>query len=390
MSPKLRILILNHEFPPLGGGAGRASYYIAKELVKMGDEVDVLTTSDGKLPVFEVVDGVNVHRIYGKRRSVLDNNVIITMTSFLTAGTLKVIRMLKRNQYHVIHCFFTIPAGLVGILVKQMYRIPVIVSLRGSDVPFYNPDEFRLQILALQPLIRFIWKQSNRVVALSEGLRETARKTLYDYDYGVIHNGIDTDVFKPIESFHSNDNNTVKLITVSRLVERKGIQYLLHALAELRAEGVDYQFKLLVVGDGNYRAALEDLTKNLKLEDVISFYGFCPNEKLPELYSSSDIFVLPSLTESFGQVFGEAMACGLPIIGTTVGGIPEVVIDSENGILVQPRDVSALKQALYKLIKNPEIRAKMKQRNVRRIKDQFDWRVTAKQYREIYLKCTAR
>jgi len=382
--------MLNHEFPPLGGGAGRASYYIARELVKMGDEVDVLTTSDGNLPAFEVVDGISVHRIYGKRRSVLDNNVMVTMLSFLTIGTLKVIGMLKRNRYDVIHCFFTIPAGLVGILVKQMYRIPVIVSLRGSDVPFYNPDEFRLQVLALQPLIRFIWRTSSRVVALSKGLRETAQRTLHDYDYGVIHNGIDTDVFKPIKNPDTNsDDSTLKLITVSRLVERKGIQYLLYALAELRMEGVDYQFKLLVVGDGNYAAALEDLATNLKLEDAVSFYGFCPNEKLPELYSSSDIFVLPSLTESFGQVFGEAMACGLPIIGTTVGGIPEVVIDGENGILVQPKDVSALKQAMYKLIKNPELRTKMGQRNISRIKKHFDWQVTAKQYRGIYLRYTA-
>jgi len=381
----VKILILNHEFPPLGGGAGRASYYIAKELVKMGEAVDVLTTSNGLLPNFEIMHGINVYRIYGRRRSTLDNNVIITTCSYLLIGTLKALRLLKRNRHDVIFSFFSIPAGLVGVILRFLFRIPVIVSLRGSDVPFHNPDEFRLQILALRPLIKLIWKRSSRVVALSEGLRNTARKTLPKCRYDIVHNGVDIELFRPIGTRTVSDTNGVRLITVSRLVECKGIQYLFRALAELCSEVDDNsKLKLLVVGEGNYRGKLEDLVEKLNLERIVKFYGFCPNEKLPELYNQADVFVLPSLTESFGQVFGEAMACGLPIIGTNVGGIPEVVIDRENGLLVQPGDVAGLKKALGLLINNEMLRRAMRGKNVGRIKKHFEWAAAAAKYREIY------
>jgi len=383
----LKILILSHEFPPLGGGAGRAAYNIAKELIKMGDEVDVLTTSYNKLPSFEVIDDINIHRIYGKRRNSLDNNVIVTMSSYLIIGMVNAIKMFKKEQYDVIHCFFTIPAGLLGIVLRKIYRIPVILSLRGSDVPFHNPDYFRFIRFAVQPLFKFIWKKSSKVVALSKGLQRTAKRTLRNYDYAVIYNGVDTNKFKPIQGKYSTSkNNIIRLITVSRLVKRKGIQYLLQAIAELRRELINFQIKLLIVGDGNYRKVLEGLTAKLRLKDNVTFYGICPNDKLPELYNSTDIFILPSLTESFGQAIGEAMACELPIIGTTVGGIPEVVIDGENGILVQHQNVPELKLALHNLATNPELRTKMKQKNARRIKNHFNWQITAKQYREIYIK----
>jgi len=381
----VKILILNHEFPPLGGGAGRASYYIGKELVKMGESVDVLTTSNGLLPDFEIMDGINVYRIYGRRRSTLDNNVIITTCSFLVIGTLKALRLLKRNRHDVIFSFFSIPAGVVGVILRFLFRIPVIVSLRGSDVPFYNPDEFRLQILALRPLIKLIWQRSSRVVALSEGLRNTARKTLPKFRYDIIHNGVDIELFRPMGTRSLSDKNGVRLITVSRLVERKGIQYLFRALAELCSEMADNpKLKLLVVGEGNYRSKLEHLRNKLNLERIVEFYGFCPNEKLPELYNQADVFVLPSLTESFGQVFGEAMACGLPIIGTNVGGIPEIVIDNENGLLIQPGDVAGLKTALVLLINNERLRHAMREKNVGRIKKHFEWAAAAAKYREIY------
>jgi len=268
----------------------------------------------------------------------------------------------------------------VGLWLKHQTITPLVVSLRGSDVPFYSPDEFRLPIRLLSPVIAHIWRQADSVVALSHGLRQVAVRTEPRISYHIIHNGVDTHLFRPAEQLEHNE--IPQLVSVSRLVRRKGIHHLLTALSRLQKAG--YAFSLRIVGDGNYRTELEQIRDRLGLFGCVQFMGYAPYENLPAMYQQADLFVLPSLTESFGQVFAEAMACGLPVVGTTVGGIPEVVGQEQRQWLVTPGDVDALTDLLTTVLQSPERWRQMGMRNATYIRQRFSWARVASDYAALY------
>lgn len=376
----MHILMLNHEFPPLGGGGGRVCYEIAKNLFESNCRVTVITTNHRHLPKTETVDGIEIHRVYGKRKSDLHNNVPITMTSFLTLGTQKAKQIIAQTKIDLIHAYFTIPAGLSGAWIKNKTHLPLIVSPHGSDVPHHNPEKFNLPIRLLSPIIKHIWQKADRVVTVSDGLRQTALRTTPNIKIDVIHNGIDTHHFSPAPS--PQKNKIPQLIAVGRLVELKGLHHLLPALKKVKESG--QPFHLTIAGEGPMRSDLENLSAQLNLNEQVTFKGQIPYTQLPNHYRQSDLFVLPSLAESFGQVFAEAMACGLPVIGTTTGGIPEVVGPHQQDWLVPPGDIEILSRKVTALLKSQETRQTLGQHNRQYVRDHFTWTNAANAYLQLY------
>jgi glycosyltransferase involved in cell wall biosynthesis len=273
------------------------------------------------------------------------------------------------------------PTGLLTFFPGKHKKIPYIVSIRGSDVPHYDRFNRRLELIhsLLKPLTKRIWNKAKAVVALSKSLRQTALETDPKQQIDIIRNGISTEIFKPLAS--DNTGKSLKLVAVCRLLERKGIQYVLAALAELS----DPNISLKIVGLGNYETELKKLCKHYSLESVVSFHGYCKNEELPLVFRDSDVFILTSLAESFGIVFLEAMSCALPIIGARTGGIPGIVSE-ENGILVEPTDVAKIKKAILKMMHQPELRKEMGQMNRKKMIEQYSWRHVANMYLNIYYR----
>jgi phosphatidylinositol alpha-1,6-mannosyltransferase len=230
----------------------------------------------------------------------------------------------------------------------------------------------------LKPLNKYIWKKAKAVIALSKGLKTTALMSAPKQNISVIPNGVETELFKPNSDGRQSDEK-LRLITVSRLINRKGIDHILLALSELR----DNDITLLVVGTGSYETYLKKMCHDLGLDGAVTFYGYCPRESLPELYNKADVFILPSLAESFGIVFAEAMSCALPIIGGMTGGVPELV-KKENGILVEPGNVERIKMAILVMKTNSEKRIKMGERNRIKMVKQYSWFTIAEQYQSIY------
>jgi glycosyltransferase involved in cell wall biosynthesis len=173
------------------------------------------------------------------------------------------------------------------------------------------------------------------------------------------------------------------LISVARLIERKGIQDVLRAVAELR----DPDISLLIVGEGNYKDQLKKLSHDLSLDDRVTFYGFCHPDKLPGLLVNSDVFILPSRAEAFGNVFVEAMACGLPVIGSDTGGIPDL-IGEENGILVKPGNIEMIKQAIVAMKESKQLMLNMGAANRKKVRENFIWSSITKQYISVYQDVT--
>ena len=171
----LKILIANYEFPPIGGGASKVSYELAKTLVNLGHEVHVLTSRIGGMPSFESIDGIIVHRVWSWRNGIHDCGLKGAFTYLLSALP-RLRRILNTEDIDVVHYFFGLPTGFLSLYSNNIRGIPYIVSLRGSDVPLYDLDSRKLVFLhrLTRPISRHIWRRASRVIAVSRGLRDLA------------------------------------------------------------------------------------------------------------------------------------------------------------------------------------------------------------------------
>jgi len=377
----MKLLLLNYEYPPLGGGAGRAMQSIAKQLVEMGHDVDIIT-SHTKFSFDYILDeGVKVYFVPSLRKGIHDSGLRGAFT-YLFFAYLKLLKLFRHSKYDFVHYFFSLPTAFLSILPGKHRKLPYIVSLRGSDVPSYDIHNKKLEFLhkLYLPITKFIWKKAKAVIAVTTSLKETALRSKPDQLIDVIPNGIDTNIFSPAAECKRNDNK-FRLITVSRLIKRKGIQYVLKALSEIN----DNSISLTIIGEGNYENELKNMSDKLGLAERVSFLGFRKRTTIPSYLQQSDVFILLSLAEAFGNVIAEAMACGLPIIGANEGGIPDLV-NEENGILVQPENIPQIKSAIIAMKTNEEMRIKMGKVSTIKIEEEYKWEKVALAYNKIYEK----
>jgi len=383
----MKILIVNYEFPPLGGGAGRGTYNLARQLAAKGHSIDVLTSRAVGYQKTELVEGFNVYRVKSYRKGIHDCGFRGAF-SFLLFAIPVFLRLTRKNDYHIIHYFFSLPTALLRFLPGKHRQVPYLISLRGSDVPNYDTYNKSLQIAhkALMPITRKIWRESARVVALSTDLAQSASESDSSVRIDIVPNGIESEMFVYEPTIREKAKSTahaerVELICVARLIERKGVQHLLHAVKQMNES-----IFLTIVGEGNFMGELQVLAAELDLTSKVKFYGYCPREKLVTLYNNSDVFVLPSMAESFGMVFVEAMSCGLPVIGARVGGVPDI-IKPENGILVEAGSVQSVKAAIETLAADAGLRKSMAEANRLKAVANYAWRSVADAYENIYREC---
>ena len=243
----------------------------------------------------------------------------------------------------------TLPAGITGTLIKKNTGIKHIISFLGSDVPYHSTSRI---VIFLKPVIKWVWRNANRVIALSEGLRETAQKTESNAGkkYDVIYGGIDVAPINKTKKL-TLDSGSIRLISLGRLVKLKGFQDVIKAVHQLLTSKKIKDIQYLIIGEGPYRNKLGQLINELGLDDHVHLAGFAEKGDIQDYFSQSNIFIGPSHTEGFGLVFVEALACGLPVIGSNTGGIPEIVT-SDVGLLVEPENVDDIANAIISLHDN--------------------------------------
>jgi glycosyltransferase involved in cell wall biosynthesis len=377
----LRVLCLNYEYPPMGGGAGNATRCTAIELARRGHVVHVLTSRLPAQPVVETVSAVTVCRVWSLRRS-LHQCGMFGAASYIIAAFVALIRLARTYNYDVYHFYFGLPTGILALYVHFVLRKPYVLALRGSDVPGYDYTKWYMRPLhaMLRPLSRFLWSTASSVTVLTKNLQDLARETAPDLNSVIIGNGIDSERF-PRKMRHPRRTG-IRLISVCRMVPRKGLEYLVEAMQELKRDGI----VLDLVGSGQEQERIAELIRSRGLGDHVRLVGYIASEHLHRYYNAADIFVLPSLSESFGQVLLEAMSCGLPIVASSVGGIPETVRDKTNGLLVPPRDPEALVKAIRWLAASPKQRARMAQYNAEQARERYAWRAIASQYEALYYR----
>ncbi|MBC8508581.1 MAG: glycosyltransferase family 4 protein [Anaerolineales bacterium] len=365
------MLIINSEYPPIGGGAGNASANIARELANLGQEVTVLTVHYGDLPRYTSQDGVHVVRIKALRRR-LDRSSALEQIIFMVASSISTIASLRKWQPDVIIAFFGVPCGAAAWCANIFSGVPYFVSLRGGDVPGFRPYDFALYHKLVAPLLRLIWRRSSGLVANSSGLKNLAQAFDSDAPITIIPNGVDLQRY----SLSKRDWEPARLLFVGRLVYQKGIDILLAALEGLKS----HPWELSLVGDGPEREALQSLVQEYGISDRVHFKCWLDGDDLMGQLQEANLFVFPSRHEGMPNAVLEAMACGLPIIASQIAGNEELVTDGENGLLFSPEDANALREALVDLLENPFRREQMGAASRRNVEAKYSWSRVAKQY----------
>jgi len=380
----MKILFFNYEYPPLGGGAGNASFYILREYAKLsGLEVDLVTSSiDEKYHLEKIGENVRVHRLpIGKNGKNLHYQSQKELIIYAWKAYRFSKKLIKESEYDLTHSFFTIPCGAVSWLLWKKYKIPYVISLRGSDVPGYS-DRFGLVYATLSFFIRHIWNKAMAVIANSRGLKELALKTDPLQEIGIIYNGIDTEKFQL--DLQKKEAGKINLtVGASRITARKGIIFLIDAM-KILSEKYPEVF-LDVMGEGDAKENLENYVEKSGLTDRVKFVGRIPSDETFRYYQKADIFVLPSLNEGMSNAMLEALASGLPIVSTDTGGAQELVRDGINGFIVKMKDSRDLAEKVERLVSDGELRKRMGEES-RDLAEKMSWKNVSQQYFDLYKK----
>jgi glycosyltransferase involved in cell wall biosynthesis len=263
-----------------------------------------------------------------------------------------------------------------------LYGLPYIVSLRGSDVPGYS-ERFDKLYKFLLPLVRLIWKKAEKVIANSEGLKELAEKVYDKKQIRVIMNGVDTEKFDP-EKYKDLENEGVgdfRVICGTRVTARKGLRYLIGAVEKMKNRG---ELVLLdIIGEGDEKDELEALVREKGLEEDVNFLGVLDHDDVPKFMAKADIFVSPSLNEGMANAMLEALAMGLPLVATNIGGTKELIEEGVNGLIVETQSEDDLVSKILQLKNDPELKEKMSRISRERAL-KISWQDVASAYHEAY------
>ena len=379
----MRLLIISHEYPPIGGGGANACESLAKQYALRGVQVHIVTAGyqDKIGRETQSFDGgsITVDRLRVKRKKV-ESSSFLEMFDFICKAIPFSERLVRDGKatsqaFGACQIFFGLPSGVVGWWLKKREKLPYVIRFGGGDIPGFQ-DRFRVHYKVLAPAVRRIWKEADGLVANSEGLRQRALGFCDRYPVGVIPNGVDTELFSPADEKRSTDEE-VTLLFVSRLIERKGLQYVIPKMKHMEnASGK--RLRLLIVGDGPYRAELERITAEFGVEGQVIFAGQKQKEELPDFYRQGDIFILPSKKEGMPNVVCEAMAAGLPVVMSPCEGSQELI--QGNGVIADA-DLDRFDEAILKVLAlSPQDRRMMGDLGRKRAKEVFSWETVAEEY----------
>ncbi len=342
----MNVLVMNYEYPPVGGGGGVVCEAIAEGLAAR-HRIRIITSGFGDLPSKEVRNGVEIHRVRVPGRRSFDSASLLSMLWYPAAAVRRAAELLETEPCDLIHSHFAVPTGPASLAVARKRQLPHVISLHGGDL--YDPSK-RTSPHRLPPVrgtVDWVLRGSDAVVVTSRNVRSL----VYDhYRYTgpveTIPLGINVPELRPA----SRDDlglpaDAFVVVTVGRLVRRKAVDVLLAAIASSGCERV----YLAVVGSGQELDALKAKASELGLESRVAFAGHVSEATKWQLLSAADAYASSSMHEGFGLVFLEAMAVGLPIVAFDNGGQVDFLENGRTGYLVPVGDQQGLAAAIARI-----------------------------------------
>ena len=367
----MNILVLNYEYPPLGGGAAPVSRDISEQLANAGNKVTVVTMGFNNLPYQENRNGVDIFRLKCWR-SKKSSCMPWEQFTYILAAKKFLRKHLQDNHYDICHTHFIIPTGDVAKWVKEKYNIPVVITAHGSDVEGYNSKKY-MKIMHF--FLRFFWRDivnhSYKIISPSRFLEKLMLKAYNRSDkYVVIPNGLEISKYKALANA---DKKEKRILLMGRMQRSKNMQTSLKAISMVNLG----DWRVDILGDGPYREKLEILVDELKLRDKVTFYGWLENGSKDQLdlLSKASIYITASEFEN----------CPMAVIETIAGGCYPLLSDIEaHRLLVpddefyfEPHDVQRLSEKLQNRIDIGEA-------NYAYDLDRYDWSKVIKQYNVVF------
>lgn len=328
MNRKLRILMPSIYFPPRVGGIESHVYYLARELARRGHQVTVVTTkTEPRSPRNETMDGVIVCRLpsFGKH--------FMGWILSSAASVPTVVSMAGRHD--IVHCH-TFAFALGGTVATHLLRCPLVVTVHSSHFLRLAGKPI------MRPALRAVLGKARALLSTSKEIDGVVKRLVPGAYTQPIVNGIDTDKFRPVEASLPKQEGEFLIVCPRRLVEKNGVEFLVRALAIMKTR---MRVRAYISGDGPLKGHLEHLAGELGVKDNLVFLGSVDNDRMPSVYSSADLVVIPSLVEATSIAALEAMACERVVAASRVGGLPEI-IDDEVGLLFESGSPEAITEAV--------------------------------------------
>ena len=337
----MHILVLIHEYPPVGGGGGRVAQDLAEGLVARGHMVTVLTSAFGDLPREEIRGGVRIRRLPVARKEAFRAS-FLSMGLFVLQAVFHGWRFIRRERPDVIHAHFAVPAGAAAWALALLTRVPYVLTAHLGDVPGGTPEKTGKWFRLVYPLTPPIWKRAAQAIAVSEFTRTLARRH-YDVPIQVIPNGVDVEALRPQEvAVHSPP----RIVFAGRLVPQKNPLMVVNVLAQLR----DLDWHCTMLGDGPLMPEVKEAIARHGLEARFTLPGWVTPEDVLAEFDRSDMLFMPSRSEGLPVVGVQALAKGLALVVGKAGGFVDVVADNENGFSVSPEDIEKFTEVMASLL----------------------------------------
>lgn len=381
-----KIILLIDYFLPHAGGSRNYYYSLYKSLVRQfPDQVTILTKKVPGWKAFDQQESTKNLRIIRRGRPLATwkyHQLPRAIFPFAHA-----LRLVRKNRIDLIHSGDLYPPGVISFWLKRLFGIPYLAYCHGEEVT--QTDRYRYQ-----PNVRnHIYLSADALVAASEFARQNLlRIGIPENRIHKITPGVDFERFCPRPACPTLvqqlglQGKTV-LLTVARLIPRKGHRFVLRALAAIHRDVPGLRY--LIVGEGSEEKNLRGLVAELGLGEAVGFVGVAPQEQLPDLYNLCDLFVMTNWeeadgdTEGFGMVFLEANASGKPVVGGQSGGTAEAIREGVTGFRVNPQNTEELAGTLKRLVLNPGLRRQMGSLGLQWVRAAFNWESRARQLREI-------
>ena len=383
----MKIIQTPVRFYPFIGGVENYVHYLSRELIELGHNVDIICANEPKSKKEELVNGINVKRLFylGK---IANTNITPSLPFKLLS-----------EDFDIIHTHMPTPwSADWSSLSSKIKRKPLVVTYHndiigngfaGFIAGFYNSTG-----------LRFLLKQADKIIITQPNYLNSSPYLKDHKDkVEVIPNGVDVDFFKPInldnELINPRDvnlngknqpENTIFFLSLlDEFHKYKGLDYLLKALKIVKKQ--INNFKLIVGGKGILLDHYQKMANSLGLGENVEFHGFIPDEKIVEYYSNCNVFVLPSISsvqEGFGIVALEALACETPVISTEIVGVAEDIKKNNAGLIVMPKDSDALAVAIIKILKDEDLQKEMGSNGRKLVEEKYTWKGIAKMMEKVY------
>lgn len=371
MKKKLKIGITCY---PTVGGSGIVATELGKMLAEKGHEIHFITSS---LPfrLNKMYHNIYYHQVEVNQYSVFQ------YPPYDIALASKIAEVINSQNLDLLHVHYAIPHAVCAILAKQMSGkdIKIVTTLHGTDITVLGYD------LSLTDAIRFGIEKSDAVTAVSNSLKSQTYELINpDKEIVPVYNFIDERVYKIRDSSYLREELGIKknekvVIHVSNFRPVKRVQDVVKTFAHIAEK---MAAKLLLIGDGPEMRGVTKLVEQLNLKEKVLFLG--KQESVEDLYSISDLMLLLSEKESFGLSALEAMACGVPCIGTDIGGIPEVIYDGETGFICPLGDISMITEKALHILTDKTLHTLFSKRSVQIAHEKFSADLIVKQYEDLY------